>query len=80
MLALDRNLGEDIIITVPGVEPITVKSIAIRGQRARIGIEAVREVTVDRAEITERIKKEGCDRRKPVQRRPRVGSWSGAGD
>jgi carbon storage regulator len=57
MLVLSRRDNEDIVIIAAGVE-IIVKMIEIRGDKARIGIEAPKDVTIHRREIYERIQSE----------------------
>lgn len=52
MLVLSRRIGEEIIIN----DTIRVTVVAVKGDRVRLGIEAPRDVTVDRAEIHERRK------------------------
>jgi carbon storage regulator len=47
MLVLSRRVGEEIIIN----DSIRVTIVAVKGDRVRIGIEAPRDVTVDRAEV-----------------------------
>jgi carbon storage regulator CsrA len=54
MLVLQRKRLEQIIITIPGHEPITICVVDIQGDRVRIGIEADRGIPVDRAEIHQR--------------------------
>jgi carbon storage regulator len=50
MLVLTRKVGEQIVIN----EDIRITLVAIRGDRARLGIAAPRETVVDRREIHER--------------------------
>ena len=50
MLVLTRRLGEKIVIG----DNVTITLCEIRGDRVRIGVEAPREVTVNRAEVLER--------------------------
>lgn len=50
MLVLSRRLGETIVV---GGE-ICVTVVAVQGDRVRLGIEAPRSVSVDRAEVHER--------------------------
>jgi len=50
MLILTRRVGETLIIG----ENIKVTVLGIQGNQARIGIDAPRDVTVDREEIYER--------------------------
>ena len=55
MLVLTRKFNEKIKIG----PDITITLVEIRGDKARIGIEAPREITVHRAEVAERIRLEG---------------------
>jgi carbon storage regulator len=50
MLVLSRKANEAIIIN----DSIRVTVLGIKGDRVRLGIEAPREVTVDRAEVHDR--------------------------
>jgi carbon storage regulator len=50
MLVLTRRIGEEIVIG----EDIRVMLVSIKGQRARIGIEAPRDIRVKRCETEER--------------------------
>jgi carbon storage regulator len=50
MLVLTRKLGEEIVIG----SSITVKVVAVQGDRVRIGIDAPRSVPVDRLEVHQR--------------------------
>jgi carbon storage regulator len=54
MLILTRRVGEKLIIG----EDVTVTVLGVKGAQVRIGINAPREVTVNREEIYERILKE----------------------
>jgi carbon storage regulator len=54
MLILTRNLGQTIMIG----EDIVVTVLGVKGNQVRIGVQAPREVTVDREEIAERKKAE----------------------
>jgi carbon storage regulator CsrA len=57
MLILMRRPGELIDVTVPPSNKathITIASLKIDGNQARLGIDAPRGVTIDRREITER--------------------------
>lgn len=47
MLILTRRVGETIIIN----DDIKVTVLGVKGQQVRIGVEAPKEVTVDREEI-----------------------------
>jgi carbon storage regulator len=50
MLVLSRKANEAIVIN----DTVRVSIVAIKGDRVRLGIEAPRSVTVDRAEVHER--------------------------
>lgn len=50
MLALTRKQGERIIIG----GNIVVQVVDIKGDKVRLGIEAPREVTIDRQEVAQR--------------------------
>ena len=54
MLILTRRVGEKLIIG----ENVTVTVLGVKGHQVRIGIEAPRDVTVNREEIYQRILKE----------------------
>jgi carbon storage regulator len=54
MLILTRRVGEKLIID----ENVTVSVLGVKGQQVRIGIEAPRDVKVNREEIHQRILKE----------------------
>ncbi len=58
MLTLTREVGEKIVIGDDIV--ITVVSVSEHG-RVRLGIEAPRQVRIDRAEVLERIRKENVE-------------------
>ena len=47
MLVLSRKLNEAIVID----DTVRVTVVAVKGDRVRLGIEAPRNVTVDRAEV-----------------------------
>ena len=53
MLVLSRKKGKDIIIA----GNIVVKVVEIRGDKVRLGIEAPKNVPVDRAEVYEKKQK-----------------------
>lgn len=61
MLVLSRREDESIVIEVPGEEPVIVTVVSLNGYRARLGIEAPREVLVARAEVFERIQAERAE-------------------
>ncbi|QDV30281.1 Carbon storage regulator [Planctopirus ephydatiae] len=50
MLVLSRKQGEQICIG----EGVTLTVVSVHGDRVRLGIQAPREVTVDRQEIRQR--------------------------
>ena len=54
MLVLSRQIAETIVMTVPAsAQPTTieVRLCDVRGDRARLGVDAAREVIVDRSEV-----------------------------
>lgn len=53
MLVLSRKIDESIIIS----DNIEIKIIDIIGERVKIGIEAPKDVTIFREEISQKIKK-----------------------
>ena len=58
MLTLTREVGEKIVIGEDIV--ITVVSVSENG-RVRLGIEAPRQVRIDRSEVLERVRKENLE-------------------
>ena len=54
MLVLTRNLNESIIIN----DNITITMLGAKGQQVKLGIDAPREISVNREEIQERINAE----------------------
>ncbi len=54
MLVLTRRLGEKLIIG----GNVTVTILGVKGNQIRIGIDAPRDITVNREEIHQRILKE----------------------
>lgn len=50
MLILTRKLGESIVIA----DNIKVAIVQVNGQQVRLGIEAPREIRVDRSEVHEK--------------------------
>lgn len=61
MLILTRRISESIVITTPTGVQVTVWILGIKGNQARVGIEAPKDITVDREEIYLR-KTAGYDR------------------
>jgi carbon storage regulator len=55
MLVLERRRDERIMIG----DDITIRVVEIRGDKVRLGIEAPKEIRVDREEIRRRIEREG---------------------
>lgn len=58
MLVLARKVSEKILITAPDGTVITLMMVEVRGDKARIGIDAPREWTVHRAEVQRKVDKE----------------------
>jgi len=54
MLVLGRSIGEKIQIS----DDITITLVDIRGDRARIGIEAPKDIPVHRDEVYQKIQRE----------------------
>jgi carbon storage regulator len=54
MLVLTRRVGEKLVIG----ENVTVTVLGVKGNQIRIGIDAPRDITVNREEIYQRILKE----------------------
>jgi carbon storage regulator len=54
VLVLTRRVGEKLVIG----ENVTVTVLGVKGNQVRIGIDAPRDVTVNREEIYQRILKE----------------------
>ena len=61
MLILTRRVGERVVIG----GNITVEILGVKGNQARLGINAPRDVSVHREEIEDRIKREGPEKKKP---------------
>ena len=59
MLVLSRKVGETVIITAPDGTQIVLMLIEVRGDKARIGIDAPRTYTVHREEIQQKISSNG---------------------
>lgn len=70
MLTVTRTAGERVVIGDDIV--VTVVSVSANG-RVRIGIEAPRQVRIDRAEVLERIRQENVDAANSV---PDVSAWA----
>ena len=66
MLILTRRVGETVVIG----NDVTVTVLGVKGNQVRLGVNAPREVAVNREEIFERIKREQAEE-KP-QRPPQV--------
>lgn len=62
MLVLSRKVGERIIIN----NDITIILVDIRGEKARIGIEAHPDIPVHRAEVQRAIEEHGPKRQGPA--------------
>lgn len=60
MLVLTRFVDEVIVIG-EGAEAVEVTLVAIRGNKARIGVSAPKHVVIDRKEITVAKEKENRD-------------------
>ena len=54
MLVLTRNIGQDLIIG----NDVTVRILGVSGFQVKIGIDAPKNVRVDRSEIRDRINAE----------------------
>jgi len=59
MLVLSRKVGETVIITAPDGTQIVLMMVEVRGDKARIGIDAPRTYTVHREEIQQKISSNG---------------------
>jgi len=59
MLVLSRKVGETIVITAPDGTQIVLMMVEVRGDKARIGIDAPRTYTVHREEVQQRISANG---------------------
>jgi len=55
MLVLTRKLGETVLIN----DNISVTVLGIQGGQIKLGFTAPKDVTINREEIAERIKREG---------------------
>lgn len=66
MLVLSRKRDQEIVIaggTLPGGVVVTV--LDVRGDKVRLGIEAAKEITIDRREVADAIARDG--RRRQTQ-------------
>ena len=57
MLILTRRVGESVVIG----GDVTVTVLGVKGNQARLGINAPRDIAVHREEIHERIEREKAD-------------------
>ena len=57
MLNLTRRVGETLVIG----DDITVTVLGVKGNQARLGVNAPKEIAVHREEIFNRIKREQAD-------------------
>lgn len=60
MLVLSRDKGESVMVG----DNVKITVLEIRGNKVRLGIEAPREVSVNRMEVYEAIKRERQSREK----------------
>ena len=67
MLILTRRVGESVVIG----GDVTVTVLGVKGNQARLGINAPRDIAVHREEIHERIEREKAD--EDTDRRRAVG-------
>lgn len=51
MLVLSRKKSEKIVVEVPGYPPVAIIVVEIRGDKVRIGVEADKQINVNREEI-----------------------------
>jgi carbon storage regulator CsrA len=51
MLVLRREVGQTLVIHGPGIDPIYISVNEVQGIRVRLGINADRELQVDRLEV-----------------------------
>ena len=59
MLVCSRKVNEKIIITAPDGTQIVLMMVEVRGDKARIGIDAPMTYTIHREEIQQRITSNG---------------------
>jgi carbon storage regulator len=57
MLILTRRVGETLVIG----DDVTVTVLGVKGNQARLGVNAPKEIAVHREEIFNRIKREQAD-------------------
>lgn len=55
MLVLSRKSNEQIVILTPSGEVVSVMVIEIRGDKARLGFDAARDVQIHRKEVFEQL-------------------------
>jgi carbon storage regulator len=60
MLVLSRHRNEAVIITIGNVQ-VRVVLVDLRGDKARLGFEAAKEVVIHREEIAARIDREALE-------------------
>jgi len=58
MLILTRRINEEIVITTATGEKISILLMSIKGNQARMGVDAPRTMTVHRREVQDRIDRE----------------------
>ena len=58
MLVLSRHRDEKVEIQVPGLPPIILTVVDIRGDKVRLGIEAPPDIPVHRSEVANAIRRE----------------------
>lgn len=54
-LVLSRKAGQTLELFVPGFDPIVIQIVDIRGDKARVGINADRRIAVHRSEVARAI-------------------------
>jgi carbon storage regulator CsrA len=57
-LLLMRRVGEEIEVTLEDGRKIIFAIFGVRGNQVRVGINAAKTITVDRAEVAERKRRE----------------------